>query len=264
MVTLYRAALSGAERVLRSPHRCRRGQPPARAPVACGPRARPRDRVPAHPLGARHVRLRHPTGRRRGRGAQWTPPGPAFCPRSSPRGRCSCALRPLLGARPLHPAGRHVRQGGLPGTTSRQGRGAPARHLRRGGRHVRGLSRPLHGVLFTLEEIHKEFTAPLIISVMCSAIVSDLIASQVLGLTPVLALALVRTSRMRATSSWVFSASPAAFSGRFTTAACSSARTSSPAVRSHLPYAAPRGTTLPWRWAAAFPLALAHVRRATP
>ncbi|OUO46139.1 chloride channel protein [Olsenella sp. An285] len=48
---------------------------------------------------------------------------------------------------------------------------------------------PFTGVLFTLEEIHKEFTAPLIISVMCSAIVSDLIASQVLGLTPVLALA---------------------------------------------------------------------------
>ena len=48
---------------------------------------------------------------------------------------------------------------------------------------------PFTGVLFALEEIHKEFTAPLIISVMCSAIVSDIVASQVLGLSPVLALA---------------------------------------------------------------------------
>lgn len=48
---------------------------------------------------------------------------------------------------------------------------------------------PLTGVLFALEEIHREFTAPLIISVMCSAVVSDLIASQALGLSPVLALA---------------------------------------------------------------------------
>lgn len=51
---------------------------------------------------------------------------------------------------------------------------------------------PFTGVLFALEEIHKEFTAPLIISVMCSAIVSDLVASQALGLSPVLALAFER------------------------------------------------------------------------
>ena len=48
---------------------------------------------------------------------------------------------------------------------------------------------PFTGVLFALEEIHKEFTAPLIISVMCSAIVSDLFVSQVLGIEPVMALA---------------------------------------------------------------------------
>ncbi len=48
---------------------------------------------------------------------------------------------------------------------------------------------PFTGVLFALEEIHKEFTAPLIISVMCSAIVSDLLVSQVLGVEPVMALA---------------------------------------------------------------------------
>ena len=48
---------------------------------------------------------------------------------------------------------------------------------------------PFTGVLFALEEIHKEFTAPLIISVMCSAIVSDLLVSQVLGIEPVMALA---------------------------------------------------------------------------
>lgn len=47
-------------------------------------------------------------------------------------------------------------------------------------------SAPLTGVLFAIEEIHKEFTAPLIISVMASAVSSDFIASQVLGLQPVL------------------------------------------------------------------------------
>lgn len=49
---------------------------------------------------------------------------------------------------------------------------------------------PFTGVLFALEEIHKQFTAPLIISVMCSAVVSDLLVSQVVGLSPVLSLAL--------------------------------------------------------------------------
>ena len=50
---------------------------------------------------------------------------------------------------------------------------------------------PLTGVLFALEEIHKEFTAPLIISVMCSAVVSDFLVSQVVGVTPVVSLSFV-------------------------------------------------------------------------
>lgn len=47
---------------------------------------------------------------------------------------------------------------------------------------------PLTGVLFALEEIHREFTAPLIISVMCSAVVADVVSSQVVGMSPVLSL----------------------------------------------------------------------------
>lgn len=50
---------------------------------------------------------------------------------------------------------------------------------------------PLTGVLFAIEEIHKEFTAPLIISVMTSTIVSDFLVSQVLGIQPVLSLVFV-------------------------------------------------------------------------
>ena len=49
---------------------------------------------------------------------------------------------------------------------------------------------PLTGVLFALEEIHKEFTAPLIISVMCSSVASDYLVSQALGVAPVISLAL--------------------------------------------------------------------------
>lgn len=47
-------------------------------------------------------------------------------------------------------------------------------------------SAPLTGVLFAIEEIHKEFNAPLIISVMAAAVSSDFLASQVLGVEPVL------------------------------------------------------------------------------
>ena len=47
---------------------------------------------------------------------------------------------------------------------------------------------PLTGVLFAIEEIHKEFTAPLIISVMAASVVSDFLVSQVLGVKPVLTL----------------------------------------------------------------------------
>ena len=49
---------------------------------------------------------------------------------------------------------------------------------------------PFTGVLFALEEIHKQFSAPLIISVMCSAVAADLLVSQVVGLEPVLSLSL--------------------------------------------------------------------------
>lgn len=45
---------------------------------------------------------------------------------------------------------------------------------------------PLTGVMFALEEIHKVFTAPLIISAMAASVVSDLFVSQVLGLAPIL------------------------------------------------------------------------------
>ncbi len=47
---------------------------------------------------------------------------------------------------------------------------------------------PLTGVLFAIEEIHKEFTAPLIISVMASSVVADFTMSQVLGVSPVVRL----------------------------------------------------------------------------
>ena len=45
---------------------------------------------------------------------------------------------------------------------------------------------PLTGVLFAVEEIHREFSAPLVISVMTSSIVSDFVASQLLGVTPLI------------------------------------------------------------------------------
>lgn len=51
---------------------------------------------------------------------------------------------------------------------------------------------PLTGVLFALEEIHKQFSAPLIISVMASSVVSDFLVSQVLGVQPVLRLSFAR------------------------------------------------------------------------
>lgn len=51
---------------------------------------------------------------------------------------------------------------------------------------------PLTGVLFALEEIHKEFTASLILSVMTSSVAADYFVSQVLGLEPVLRLTFIR------------------------------------------------------------------------
>ncbi len=49
---------------------------------------------------------------------------------------------------------------------------------------------PLAGVMFALEEIHKTFNAPLIISVMASAVMSDYVTSQILGLSPVISFSL--------------------------------------------------------------------------
>ena len=47
---------------------------------------------------------------------------------------------------------------------------------------------PLAGVLFAIEEIHREFTSPLIICVMSSSLAADFLVSQVLGVQPVLSL----------------------------------------------------------------------------
>lgn len=47
---------------------------------------------------------------------------------------------------------------------------------------------PLTGVLFALEEIHREFNAPLVVSVMASSVVADFLSSQVLGVAPLLSL----------------------------------------------------------------------------
>ncbi|MFZ2755460.1 MAG: chloride channel protein [Atopobiaceae bacterium] len=49
---------------------------------------------------------------------------------------------------------------------------------------------PLTGVMFAIEEIHKTFSAPLVISVMVSCVCSDYFVSQVLGVDPVLSFTL--------------------------------------------------------------------------
>ena len=48
---------------------------------------------------------------------------------------------------------------------------------------------PLTGVLFAIEELHRAFTAPLVISVMCASVAADFLVSQVMGVEPVLSLA---------------------------------------------------------------------------
>lgn len=45
---------------------------------------------------------------------------------------------------------------------------------------------PLTGVLFAVEEIHKAFTAPLVISAMTASVAADLVCSQIVGQTPVI------------------------------------------------------------------------------
>ena len=44
---------------------------------------------------------------------------------------------------------------------------------------------PLAGVMFALEEVHKHFSAPLLISVMASSVASDYVMSNILGMDPV-------------------------------------------------------------------------------
>ena len=45
---------------------------------------------------------------------------------------------------------------------------------------------PLTGVLFAIEEIHREFSASLVISVMTASVFSDFVSSQLLGVTPLI------------------------------------------------------------------------------
>ena len=45
---------------------------------------------------------------------------------------------------------------------------------------------PLTGVLFAVEEIHKTFSAPLVISAMTASVAADLVCSQIVGQTPVI------------------------------------------------------------------------------
>ncbi|WP_455683285.1 ClC family H(+)/Cl(-) exchange transporter [Thomasclavelia sp.] len=50
---------------------------------------------------------------------------------------------------------------------------------------------PLAGVMFALEEVHKHFSAPLLISVMASSVASDYVMSSILGMDPVFSFNLV-------------------------------------------------------------------------
>ncbi len=45
---------------------------------------------------------------------------------------------------------------------------------------------PLTGVLFAVEEIHKEFSAPLVISAMTSSVMADYVSSNLLGIAPLI------------------------------------------------------------------------------
>ena len=49
---------------------------------------------------------------------------------------------------------------------------------------------PLAGVMFTMEEIHKNFTAAVFVSAMTSAVVADYMTTRVLGMDPVFSLKL--------------------------------------------------------------------------
>ena len=51
---------------------------------------------------------------------------------------------------------------------------------------------PLTGVLFAIEEIHREFTASLIISVMASSLTADFLVSGVLGVAPVMSIEFIQ------------------------------------------------------------------------
>lgn len=47
---------------------------------------------------------------------------------------------------------------------------------------------PLTGVLFAVEEIHRSFSVPLVISVMTACVFSDYVSSQIMGVSPVIPL----------------------------------------------------------------------------
>ena len=54
-------------------------------------------------------------------------------------------------------------------------------------------SAPLAGVVFTLEELHKTFTAEVLLSTMASAITADWVASYIFGLRPVFSLTIANS-----------------------------------------------------------------------
>ncbi len=145
---------------------------------------------------------------------------------------------------------------------AQEGRGAAAHHLRGA---AAGMSAafhaPLTGVLFALEEIHKEFTAPLIISVMCSAVVSDFLVSQVLGVSPVVSLSCRgQPSRTWTISSSSPSACSAVCSAPCTTGGCSLRRGLLARIPERLGRPAP-GNPLRARGRGGLRVARAHVRR---
>lgn len=189
VVTLYRMSLSGAEDLLRSLTAATTGNPPLVAAWFCALAA-------MLLVVARLIRWEPSTS---GSGipqidAEVVDRMDAPWHRVIPAKFAEGTLLALSGLS-MGREGPSVQLGGMSGK-------AVSRALRRGRGEERllvtcgaaaGMSAAFHapftGVLFALEEIHKEFTAPLIISVMCSAIVSDLLVSQVLGIEPVMALA---------------------------------------------------------------------------
>lgn len=55
---------------------------------------------------------------------------------------------------------------------------------------------PLAGIMFALEEVHKNFSTAAMVSVMCASVVADFISSNVFGLSPTLHFAIHSTLRL--------------------------------------------------------------------